>query len=214
MQSRSKLERAHDLLLQGYANIAETVSLIDWLTNEVEDVKICVSGMSMGGLHAAYTVKSSRREIALATLAAPYSAVPVFCNPQLQLFKSVNWKHIPERPSQFSDLHKYSPGVNLWRELTPDQCKVDELARVLSLSDIRDWPDAQRPDAATFVFAKHDLYIPNDSATIFRHAFGSKASFQYIAGGHVSSLLSEEGRRVYLNAIIRSLTKLKQVLPR
>lgn len=149
MQVRSKLRHVSDLLLLGRTTIEETLCLLQWAhTNGYP--RLCLSGLSMGGVHAIMATSLAHHEVACAALLAPHSAAEPFCHGLLWFGTSQKWT--PER-----HLGPVPDNVNAL------QAARNRLERVLDITDTRHFPVPLRPDAAVFVAATSDLYVSRES---------------------------------------------------
>jgi len=80
-QRGSKLLRVSDLFVLGYATIYESVCLLHYLTRDgFDEGGLCMTGLSMGGVHACMTAAVYPRPVACTPLLAPRSAAAAYCD--------------------------------------------------------------------------------------------------------------------------------------
>eukprot|EP01134_Creolimax_fragrantissima_P004862 CFRG4862T1 len=202
-QVRSKLLYVCDLLVLGYTTIVESLHLLRWGEQNGYG-RLCVSGFSMGGVHAAMVSCVSSKPVACSPHLAPHSAAQPFCHGPL-------WKgtELYRNPSCFSAPVRFtSPHGRL------DEVKatgnVAEVTRkrlecAFSITDVTGFPEPIRPDAAVFVAGLHDRYVPLDSATRLQSHFDGSLIYT-VNGGHVSSFLMFHD--IFRDAVVTAINRL------
>lgn len=77
-QIGSKLNVVSDLLVLGFTTIFESICLLNTIRPDYE--KLCISGLSMGGVHAAMTAGIYQSDVSCVPLLAPRSAAVAYCD--------------------------------------------------------------------------------------------------------------------------------------
>ncbi|GAX77241.1 hypothetical protein CEUSTIGMA_g4688.t1 [Chlamydomonas eustigma] len=77
-QRGSKLRVVSDLLTLGWATIFESICLLHLMSNRMGHDRMCISGLSMGGVHACMTAGLYAKDVACAPLLAPRSAAVAY----------------------------------------------------------------------------------------------------------------------------------------
>ena len=77
-QVGSKLRVVSDLLVLGFTTIFESICLLNAIRPDYE--KLCISGLSMGGVHASMTAGIYQGELSCVPLLAPRSAAVAYCD--------------------------------------------------------------------------------------------------------------------------------------
>eukprot|EP00124_Ichthyophonus_hoferi_P001178 Ihof_evm4s56 gene=Ihof_evmTU4s56 len=201
LQVRSKLRNVTDLLILGRATIDESLCLLKWAKANGYN-RLCMAGLSMGGVHSVMVTSLAIHDVACAALLAPHSASEPFCHGMLWYGTSQRWT--PERhlspveigintdtsdptPSNPTPV-PHSPSDNGLIELGHGYMNMmldkktetvhRKLAQILSITDTTTLPLPRRPDAAVFVAANSDLYVsPRSVAKIHRHWPGSELRY-------------------------------------
>lgn len=92
-QMGAKLRRVSDLLLLGKATIEESLFLLLWLSRRGH-LRLGMSGLSMGGVHASMVAALYPEAVALSPLLAPRSAAQSYCHGAL--FHATAWDRLVE----------------------------------------------------------------------------------------------------------------------
>lgn len=90
-QQGAKLRRVSDLLLLGRVTIEESLLLLHWLAQRGHS-RLGISGLSMGGVHAAMVAALYPNPVALTMLLAPRSAASAYCRGAL--FHATDWDRL------------------------------------------------------------------------------------------------------------------------
>eukprot|EP00898_Chlorokybus_atmophyticus_P006782 jgi/Chlat1/7104/Chrsp57S06790 len=183
-QPGCKLRHVADLLALGRATIEESRCLLNWMSTEGGFRKLCIAGLSMGGVHAAMVAALHEVHVAVVPLLAAHSAAPVFCEGVLS--NATAWQALSDTPE----------GIEAARE---------RLRRVLSITDITKLPGPCRPDAVVFVAATNDAYIPRHSVMALQQAWPG-SEIRWVTGGHVSSFILHNN--AFEKAIVDALDRL------
>eukprot|EP00123_Amoebidium_parasiticum_P013591 comp22046_c1_seq1/m.32038 comp22046_c1_seq1/g.32038 ORF comp22046_c1_seq1/g.32038 comp22046_c1_seq1/m.32038 type:complete len:381 (-) comp22046_c1_seq1:542-1684(-) len=200
-QVRSKLRHVSDLLLLGRTTIEESLCLLQWARTNGYN-RLCMAGLSMGGVHSVMVSALAQHDVACAPLLAPHSASEAFCQGLLWFGTSQRWT--PERhlsPVSFKTAHGQLNGVE-GSSVDQTEAARRRLARALDITDTTTFPLPRRPDASVFVAAASDLYVSMESIErIHRHWPGSE--LRRVAGGHVSAFILQgnEFRKAIRDAI-------------
>lgn len=190
LQRGSKLLCVSDLLLLGSATIDEARSLLYWLDTEAGFGKTGVCGLSMGGVHAAMVGSLHPTPLATLPFLSPHSAVVAFCEGILK--HATAWDVLRE------------DGAMQQASMTLEEAR-ERMRSVLSLTDVTRFPIPKSPEAAIFVGATDDGYIPKHSVLELQKAWpGSEV--RWVTGGHVSSFLLHND--VFRRAIVDALDRL------
>eukprot|EP00798_Chlamydomonas_sp_ICE-L_P025352 gene25352-11012_t len=100
--NRSKLLRISDLLTLGFATIYESVCLLHMLkVDGYED--LCISGLSMGGVHACMTAGLYPGEVACSPLLAPRSAAVAYCDGAMH--SAMSWEPLLKDKTEITEVH-------------------------------------------------------------------------------------------------------------
>ncbi|KNC80893.1 hypothetical protein SARC_06763 [Sphaeroforma arctica JP610] len=203
-QVRSKLLHVCDLLVLGFTTIAESLHLLRWAKHNGYH-RSCVSGFSMGGVHAAMVACLSPEPVACSPHLAPHSASEPFCNGPL--WQGTRLYRTPRdfiRPVSFQSEHGRLDDVNVPYENELEATRL-RLERAFSITDVTKFPKPLRPDAAVFVVGRYDRYVSLDSASRLQSHFDG-SQIHIVDGGHVSSFLMYQDW--FRSAVLASLSKL------
>ena len=114
----------------------------------------------MGGSLAAMVMATAPSPIRAAPLAASYSPAPVFVTSALS--GAVEWRALGEGGR-------------------------DQLFRVLSTADVRDFPAPPLADCAVLVGAEGDGYVPRDATEAIHHHWPG-SQMRWVNAGHATLL--------------------------
>mmetsp|Transcript_8627 Transcript_8627/g.18413 ORF Transcript_8627/g.18413 Transcript_8627/m.18413 type:complete len:399 (+) Transcript_8627:182-1378(+) len=177
-QFGSKLHRVSDLLALGHSTVEEATMLLRWLyRNGCE--RLCVSGMSQGGLHAAMAASLLPHPVAVVPAFAPESASFVFTRGVLG--RNCDWNKLS------LDLPHCSSGTPP-SSTSKAQTPMQQMERVLELTDIRSFPPPQHPQRAVIIAAHYDQYVSPVCADIWRQHW-PWAEVRWVHAGHVTGIL-------------------------
>jgi len=168
-QFGSKLRKVSDLLALGYTTVEEARVLLHWLYDGGCE-RLCVAGVSQGGLHATMTASLFPHPIAVVPAFAPESACYVFTRGILG--RNCDWRSLD------ADLPRNAAASNA----------LDHMEHVLQLTDIRNFPAPPPPQRAVLVAAEHDLYVSPSSTNIWRRHW-PWAELRWVRAGHVTGIL-------------------------
>ena len=211
-QRASKLRRVSDLPVLGRVTIEEAQGLVQWLRASKLFGPIALAGTSMGGLHAAISAAFIPYPVGVASYLGPTSAAPVFTEGVLA--KACEWKTLASQAThrrlevclrEFEKkMEGLSPGsIRLYDELDPvaladasPDAKLSlakrQVDRFLQLTNLTNFPPAVQPDAAVFVVAEHDQYVPRRAMEAHWKTVQERwegCTVKWIPGGHVSAIL-------------------------
>eukprot|EP00871_Galdieria_phlegrea_P002756 jgi/Galph1/3481/GphlegSOOS_G2176.1 len=93
-QKGSKLTRVQDLLMLGFATIQECISIAFYFSEETKVDKLCFTGISQGGLHAAMAASLYPSSVAVVSAFSPPSAVSPFTSGILR--HACSWEDLME----------------------------------------------------------------------------------------------------------------------
>ncbi|GJQ08896.1 hypothetical protein GpartN1_g687.t1 [Galdieria partita] len=220
-QVGSKLAYVQDLLLLGFATILECISIAKYFSEGFGYRRICFTGLSQGGLHAA--MAASLYPLPVATVAAfsPHSAVPVFTDGVLR--QSCSWNQLAATMNEAlvteslctiqhteGDSHQIreyydqaSSQVGQYVD-RKEQTVLSLLSNALALSDIRHFPQPANPRAAVLLAGENDKYVPKDCVDMFSRAW-PQMEIRWIPSGHVTGFLFY--RQHIFQAILDSLAR-------
>jgi len=158
-QISTYLRLVSDLWLLGMAAWEEGRSLLAWLKAQGFQ-RLGVSGISMGGTLASHVAALWPEPLAVACSVSPHDAGVVYADSVLA--DVVDWKRL-------------SRGTPHPRRRMRD---------VLGPTDLRRFPQPQRPDACVRLGARHDLYVPPSTVRV-THACWPGSKLYWTDGGHV-----------------------------
>ncbi|XP_044502509.1 protein ABHD18-like [Mangifera indica] len=189
LQQGAELLCFSDLLLLGRATIEETRSLLHWLDSEAGFSKMGISGLSMGGRHAAMVGSLHPTPVATLPFLSPHSAVVAFCEGILK--HGTAWEALRE------DLAAQKA------EITLEEVR-ERMRNVLSLTDVTPFLVPKNPNAVIFVAATDDGYLPKHSVLELQKAWPG-SDVRWVTRGHVSSFLfySSEFRKAIVDGLDR-----------
>jgi len=192
-QIGAKLFRVSDLLSLGYATIEEARALLAWLYSHGYR-RLCVSGASQGGLHAAMAASLFPYPVAVVASLAPDSASFVFTKGILS--NNVNWNALSADPSGVCSLPVADAGstqaersVHTCRSLcSPQQAALCQLQGTLELTNIENFPLPVNPRLAVLISGDSDAYIDRLSPDRWKQHW-PWMHIRQIRAGHVSGIL-------------------------
>lgn len=171
-QIKTYLNHVSDLWSMGLAIVAEARAIVLWLRSQgFQNLAIC--GVSMGGAMASQAVALTPFPVAMVACIAPHCASPVFTEDVL---------------SNYVD----------WEALGGEKLGKKQLAAQLSGSDLRLFPQPQRPDCALWLSAKRDAYVTPASSELAAKTWPN-SKHRWLNNGHVGTTLFH--RNSYLQAI-------------
>lgn len=172
-QPGAKLTTVAELADLGRATVEEACGLLaHWVHSEGSN-KLCLSGISQGGLHAAMAVSLCPFPVHCVMSLAPASAAPVFTRDCLST--AVDW-HALENSTPPSIIRRGG------------SARAD-LERVLNMSaTIMNFPEQISPRSRHILFAADaDCYVGRDSVQTWSEA-RPQLELRWLPGGHISAV--------------------------
>ncbi|KAF5839086.1 hypothetical protein DUNSADRAFT_1631 [Dunaliella salina] len=235
-QRGSKLLRVSDLFVLGYATIYESVCLLHNLTRDgFDEGGLCMTGLSMGGVHACMTAAVYPQPVACTPLLAPRreattgrslwradagsmsdSQAPLgdmwavrttsSSSTSTSSFSHDCASHPPQQQGQQQQHQEQESSPNRVLHRGSAEARV-RLKNVLeTYTDISRFPLPRCPEAAVLVAADNDGYVSlNSVKELHRHWHGSE--LRMVSGGHVSAFIMHQDK--FRQAIADSLCRLR-----
>mmetsp|Transcript_25198 Transcript_25198/g.70464 ORF Transcript_25198/g.70464 Transcript_25198/m.70464 type:complete len:399 (-) Transcript_25198:148-1344(-) len=190
-QQGSRLHHVADLLALGRTTIMEGLCLLEWAHQQGYG-RLGVTGLSMGGVHAAMIAGLCKHPVAVSPHLAPRSAAVAFCEGALN--RATAFGPLAENDitcdyiRSVADSLPHKPDLKKIPSII-DPVGVQRLATVLeTYTDVTRYPRPLRADAAVIVAATDDAYVSRESPIqVQQHWPGSEV--RWVTGGHVLSFI-------------------------
>eukprot|EP00186_Timspurckia_oligopyrenoides_P000037 CAMPEP_0182441554 /NCGR_PEP_ID=MMETSP1172-20130603/526_1 /TAXON_ID=708627 /ORGANISM="Timspurckia oligopyrenoides, Strain CCMP3278" /LENGTH=222 /DNA_ID=CAMNT_0024635909 /DNA_START=421 /DNA_END=1086 /DNA_ORIENTATION=+ len=159
-QFGAKLRVVSDLLALGLSTVEEARAILMWLHKQGVR-KLCVAGVSQGGLHAAMTVSSMPFGVSVVSAFAPESAEYVFSDGVLS--RNLNWKSLAKsRQHSLKLTNEDIPQLRL-NEAEDLVSTKQALRDILRQTDIRRFPLPKQPQQSILIAGDSDQYVSPSS---------------------------------------------------
>uniref|UniRef100_A0A6T6LK61 AB hydrolase-1 domain-containing protein n=1 Tax=Timspurckia oligopyrenoides TaxID=708627 RepID=A0A6T6LK61_9RHOD len=184
-QFGAKLRVVSDLLALGLSTVEEARAILMWLHKQGVR-KLCVAGVSQGGLHAAMTVSSVPFGVSVVSAFAPESAEYVFSDGVLS--RNLNWKSLAKsRQHSLKLTNEDIPQLRL-NEAEDLVSTKQALRDILRQTDIRRFPLPKQPQQSILIAGDSDQYVSPSSVKHWTEHW-PWLDVRWTRAGHVSGIL-------------------------